>query len=140
MEACSMKYEELGTEIGRLVDLKNAAYGASFDKAGDVLRILYPNGITPDQYVDALAVVRILDKLFRTATDRDALGESPFGDIAGYGLLGAARAREAKSAAQQANAANPPRCRTEHVSGDGGRCLLDLGHKGPCDFSRPGEM
>jgi hypothetical protein len=33
-----------------------------------------------------------LDKLFRIATARDALGESPYRDIAGYGLLGAARA------------------------------------------------
>ena len=37
------------------------------------------------------AVVRVLDKLFRIATDRDALGESPWRDIAGYGLLGARR-------------------------------------------------
>lgn len=30
-------------------------------------------------------------RAFRAATDRDALGESPWRDIAGYGLLGAAR-------------------------------------------------
>lgn len=44
-----------------------------------------------EQMDDALCVVRILDKLFRIATDRDALGESPYVDIAGYALLGAAR-------------------------------------------------
>lgn len=87
----STKYEELGIEIGRLVDEKQAAYGDSFGKAGDVLRILYPDGLKPGDYDDMLAVVRIVDKLFRIATDRDALGESPFKDIAGYGLLGAAR-------------------------------------------------
>ena len=43
----------------------------------------------PDQYTDMLAVVRIFDKLFRIATRKDAFGESPFKDIAGYGLLGA---------------------------------------------------
>jgi len=84
-------FEHLGTEIGRLVDEKNRAYGDSFARAGNVLRELYTAGVAPDQYDDMLAVVRIIDKLFRIATDRDALGESPFRDIAGYGLLGAGR-------------------------------------------------
>ena len=86
-----MKYESIGQEIGRLVDEKQAAYGDSFGKAGAVMRILYPDGISLDQLDDALCVVRILDKLFRIATDRDALGESPYRDVAGYGLLGAGR-------------------------------------------------
>lgn len=87
-------YEELGTEIGRLVQTKQEAYGDSFGRSGNVLRVLYPSGIQPDQYDDMLAVVRILDKLFRIATDRDALGESPFRDIAGYGILGAKRSEK----------------------------------------------
>lgn len=91
------RYEALGTEVGALVAAKQAAYGDSFNRAGEVLRILYPRGIEPGQYVDALCVVRILDKLFRVATDRDALGESPYRDIAGYGLLGAARAEAGKN-------------------------------------------
>jgi hypothetical protein len=86
-----MSYEELGAEIGRLVESKQAAYGDSFGRSGEVMRILYPDGIQPEQYDDALAVIRIIDKLFRVATDRDALGESPFRDISGYGLLGAAK-------------------------------------------------
>jgi hypothetical protein len=85
-------FEQIGTDIGKLVDEKNAAYGDSFAKSGDVMAILYPNGIKPDQYRDALAVVRVVDKLFRIATDRDALGETPWRDIAGYGILGAANA------------------------------------------------
>lgn len=85
-------YTALGEEIGRLVEQKQAAYGDSFGRSGEVMRILYPQGIAPEQMEDALCVVRILDKLFRVATDRDALGESPYRDIAGYGLLGAARA------------------------------------------------
>lgn len=84
-------YEDLGAEIGRLVAEKQAAYGDSFGKSGEVLRVLYPEGIAPDQYDDVLSIARILDKLFRIATDRDALGESPYRDIVGYGLLGAAR-------------------------------------------------
>lgn len=88
----TQSYSLLALEIGELVEQKQAAYGDSFGKSGDVLRILYPNGISPDRIDDALCVVRIVDKLFRIATNRDALGESPYRDIAGYALLGAVRA------------------------------------------------
>ena len=87
----SGNYELLGRSIGSLVDEKQAAYGNSFGKTGDFLKLLYPDGIRPDQYGDALALVRIFDKQMRIATDKDALGESPYRDIAGYGLLGAAK-------------------------------------------------
>lgn len=80
-------YGEIGADIGRLVDEKDRAYGNSFGHSGDVLRILYPNGVPPEKYDDFLAVTRVFDKLFRIATDRDALGESPWRDICGYALL-----------------------------------------------------
>ena len=83
-----MKFEKIGTDIGKLVDQKNAAYGSSFEKSEHILKILYPDGINPDQYRNMLAVTRIVDKLFRIATDKDAFGENPFKDIAGYGILG----------------------------------------------------
>jgi hypothetical protein len=35
------KYERLGTEIGRLVDEKNRAYGDAFNKSSDFLKIIY---------------------------------------------------------------------------------------------------
>lgn len=82
------KYEDLARRTGALVDIKNKAYGDSFHKAGDFLKILYPDGIPPDKYIDALCIVRIFDKLMRIATKKDALGESPYGDIMGYALLG----------------------------------------------------
>lgn len=85
-----MSYQKTGLEIGKLVAEKQAAYGDSFGKSGKVLELLYPDGISPEQYRDALTVVRIVDKLFRIATRKDAFGESPYKDIAGYGLLGVA--------------------------------------------------
>ena len=88
------KFADIGESVGALVDEKQAAYGDSFGKAGKIMRVLYPEGIRPDQMDDALCIVRIVDKLFRIATDRDALGESPYRDIAGYGLLGARRAEQ----------------------------------------------
>ncbi len=86
-----MSYSEIGKDIGALVEKKQAAYGDSFGKSGEVMRLLYPNGIPPEKMDDALTVVRVLDKLFRIATDRDALGESPWRDVAGYALLSVRR-------------------------------------------------
>jgi hypothetical protein len=79
-------YEQLGQEIGRLVATKQKQYGDAFGRSGAVLRILYPDGIRPDQYDDALAVTRIVDKLFRIANGSQG-EESPGKDICGYGLL-----------------------------------------------------
>lgn len=82
-------YETLTANLGRMLTEKQAAYGCAFDKAGAVLAILYPHGIPPAKLTDALAVVRIVDKLFRVAAGVPA-GEDPFGDISGYGVLASA--------------------------------------------------
>jgi hypothetical protein len=95
-DTTSGPYFELGKAIGATVEQKQAAYGDSFGKSGDVMRILYPDGIRPSKLDDALTVIRVLDKLFRVATDRDALGESPWRDIAGYALLSVRRVEVAR--------------------------------------------
>lgn len=87
-------YATLGAEIGRLVTEKQKAYGDSFGKAGDVLRSMYPDGVKPEQFDDLLTITRVLDKLYRIATDKDAFGESPWKDIVGYGLLSVAKAKK----------------------------------------------
>jgi|WetSurMetagenome_2_1015567.scaffolds.fasta_scaffold38578_3 hypothetical protein len=89
-------FEAIGSSIGLTVKDKQDAYGNSFGKSGDVMRILYPDGIKPAQLDDALAVVRVIDKLFRIATKKDAFGESPWNDIAGYAILGVDRDSHAK--------------------------------------------
>ena len=94
-------YEQLGEDLGKLVAEKNAAYGSSFAESHKILSVLYPNGIQPEQYTDALAIIRVIDKLFRIATARDAFGESPWRDIAGYGILGAAKNDTQKLSNQQ---------------------------------------
>ena len=85
-----MKYKKIGAEIGELVDKKNRAYGDSFGKAGEILKILYPKGVDPDQYTDFLTIIRVIDKLFRIANDKGAFEESPWRDIAGYAILSVA--------------------------------------------------
>lgn len=81
-------FEELGRTIGKLVTCKQKNYGDSFGRSGECLRQMYPNGIEPEQYDDLLTIARMLDKLFRIATNPDAFDENPFGDLAGYALLG----------------------------------------------------
>ena len=86
----SKDYEVIGNEIGKLVQEKNEAYGDSFGQACRILEVLYPNGIEPSQYRDALAITRVIDKLFRLSNKKDAFGESPWRDICGYAILGVA--------------------------------------------------
>jgi hypothetical protein len=86
----SANFLQIATVTGELVERKNAAYGSSFAKAGEFLQILYPKGIAPAQMADALLLVRIFDKQMRIATDLNALGENPYQDIIGYGILGVA--------------------------------------------------
>ena len=87
-----MGVKRIAADVAALVEEKDTAYGASFDRAGDVLRVLYPGGVKVEQYDDLLAVVRIVDKLFRIANGSQGT-ESPYLDIVGYGLLGERRAR-----------------------------------------------
>jgi hypothetical protein len=82
------------------VQTKQAAYGDSVGRSGQILRVLYPGGVPVEALFDALLVVRVLDKLSRIATDRDALGESPWRDIAGYALLGSERVERRHEAAK----------------------------------------
>jgi len=85
-------FEETAERIGKLVAEKNVAYGSSFSQAHKILEVLYPQGIAPHQFTDALAIIRVVDKLFRIATKKDAFGESPWQDIAGYAILGVVKA------------------------------------------------
>ena len=79
-------FANVGQEIGQLVDEKNKQYGDSFNKCGDFLKILYPDGVKPEQYADMLGVTRIFDKLMRIANGNQG-EENAWRDLAGYGIL-----------------------------------------------------
>lgn len=85
-------YPTMGSRLGELVAEKSRAYGDSAGKSAALLSTLYPDGIPPGAFRDALLVVRVLDKLCRIANRgegrRDPGGESPWCDVAGYGLIG----------------------------------------------------
>lgn len=87
-------FRQIAAEVGALVEEKNAAYGDAARTCGEALRLLYPDGIRPEQYADALLIVRVWDKLKRIATRKEAFGESPWRDIAGYAVIGAAMDQE----------------------------------------------
>lgn len=83
-------YEEVALEIAKLVSRKQIEYGNSFSFSYDIIKVLYPNGISLEQIKDLLVVIRIIDKLFRIANGN--LGsEDAFSDIIGYGLLSVVR-------------------------------------------------
>jgi hypothetical protein len=79
-------YIAIATEVGKLVTNKQGWYGNSFGHSPEILRILYPNGVSVDQYENFLYVVRMMDKIFRVANG-DNGNESAFFDICGYALL-----------------------------------------------------
>ena len=81
-------FMEIGYNIGKLVQEKNEAYGDSFAQSCKILEVLYPDGVPVEKYRDMLGIIRVIDKLFRIATKKDALGESPWTDVTGYGILG----------------------------------------------------
>ncbi|MCL4439461.1 MAG: hypothetical protein M1609_02375 [Firmicutes bacterium] len=88
-------YEVFGQTVGRLVDEKQRAYGQAFQKIGQISKILYPSGVPVEKLDDFALVVRVLDKLCRIADgDKTAFGESPWRDVAGYGLLGYVESKE----------------------------------------------
>lgn len=82
-----MTYAELGSKIGALVDVKNVQYGDSSRHTGEILKVLYPSGISPHQYADVLYIARVIDKLFRIATAHDIDRGYHAQDIARYSLL-----------------------------------------------------
>lgn len=81
-------FQQIGADHGELVQKKNAAYGSSFAKCGEYLRLLYPDGMRPENYEDALLLARDFDKSMRIANHREAFGENPYSDKIGYAILG----------------------------------------------------
>ena len=96
MEIELKSFSKIGAEVGNMVAKKNHAYGDSFAKCGQILRVLYPSRIPESSYDDLLAIVRILDKMFRIAAHKDAFGEDPWMDICGYAILSVERNQHVK--------------------------------------------
>jgi hypothetical protein len=78
-------------EIGQLVKEKNLSYNSSFTKVSDILEILFPNGISFENYFLVSIIIRILDKICRQTSSEEARSfqqnENSWKDIIGYVLL-----------------------------------------------------
>ena len=86
-------YRELGRELGELVEGKASAYGRSVATAADCLALLYPEGVLPERYEEALTAGRIFEKLARRAHGKGTFDESEYLDIAGHALVALGRDR-----------------------------------------------
>ena len=92
------KFEDRGQAIGKLVDEKELAYGQSVKKTSQLIKIFLQDYRQEDgTYIlseplleQLLLQVRIIDKQNRIFNNpsADRMNESPYSDIAGYGLLG----------------------------------------------------
>ena len=92
------RFERYGNELGKLVDNKQKAYGDSITKTVKILHSFLAdydvgdgNYLIPKKLIDHLGLlVRIIDKQNRIISnpEGDLMGETPYRDIAGYGLLG----------------------------------------------------
>jgi hypothetical protein len=91
------RYAAFTTRLARIVAEKQIAYGDSFRHTREVLKILYPNGVTVEQYGDLLTITRIVDKLFRVANQKGYGGEDPYEDIAGYATRAACEDKDVAS-------------------------------------------
>ena len=80
------EFSEEALGLADMLIKKHQQYGESYKQSGQVLKLLYPDGIKPEQYGDMLAVTRIVDKLFRIAVGRSDDVEN-WRDVAGYGLI-----------------------------------------------------
>ena len=86
-------YERTALKIANIVTKKQAQYGNSFNDSGNYLRLLYPNGIRPDQYDDMLTLARDYDKSKRIANGNQG-NEDAWSDKCGYALLSVDRNRK----------------------------------------------
>lgn len=110
-----MSFEKTAAEIAQTLEKKQEAYGDSFGKTSDIMRILLKENYIESQDAflipsallsELLTIVRILDKISRIATSPtgDKMDESPYADIAGYAILSLSRSREQTSSKNEETA------------------------------------
>lgn len=88
-------FQELASELAEMLTEKNRKYGDSYARMAHVLPIFYPDGVPGDHLLDAVFILRIVDKLMRIASAQKDDDEDPVMDIAGYAIL---RMREMRRA------------------------------------------
>lgn len=83
------KFKNLAADLGALVGEKDEHYGEMMESTRLFLLSIFPDGIGTAQYSTVGLLVRVFDKLRRSAHDGHDNAED-WRDIAGYGLQGLA--------------------------------------------------
>ncbi len=86
-EDTEYSFHSLGEELADMLDNKNRQYGDSYARMAHVLPMFYPDGVPGDHLLDAVFILRIIDKLMRIASAQGDDMEDPIKDIAGYAIL-----------------------------------------------------
>lgn len=82
-----MSYKEITDKLAQLLEQKEQYYGPTYREIGDVYAQLFKSVKSIDAH-DLLAVVRILDKIFRIVHSTDGSTKlDAWSDIAGYAIL-----------------------------------------------------
>jgi hypothetical protein len=90
-------YEHEAQKIASIVIEKRQAYGKkSLEQVEAIISILYPTGITSQDYPKVLTIIRLLDKITRLTTANKEDKEDAWTDIAGYALRTIVRNKEIK--------------------------------------------
>jgi len=87
-------FYDIASELAEMLSDKNRKYGDSYARMAHVLPIFYPDGVPGNHLLDAVFILRIIDKLMRIASAQKDDDEDPVADIAGYAIL---RMREMRS-------------------------------------------
>ena len=74
-------FREILNDMADLLEKKDRAYGGANTRTARIMEVLYPNGIQPEEYVQVLAITRIVDKLCRQSVTDDP---ENWKDILGY--------------------------------------------------------
>lgn len=78
-------YKTISDALAGELVRKHETLGDTFFRGKDAMRVIYPKGVTPSKYKDALVVSRILDKLLAIAQVED--NDRYWNDILGLCLL-----------------------------------------------------
>lgn len=84
-------FKDIAVETAEILEIKNRAYGNSFNKTSEFLKLLFPDGVVDDQYCHLMYIIRVLDKIGRIANSSLLPPEEgiidAYKDINGYTTL-----------------------------------------------------
>jgi len=84
-------YEGIGATAGARVDREYLTYVAGLRTVRQILQIIYPRGVRPEQIGDMLAIVRMVDQMISIAksspSEKFHSRQNPLMEIASYGIL-----------------------------------------------------